>query len=333
MEMAKILDFNSERLVARVYTLNSKQYKDDVPVFFPSMYMNTGIITPPVINSTSLLFWGPDRQPFLLPIQLTVPNSYVEEGITRLSASPSFIDKLLSLKNVQGGEVLFRSLGNSYLFLKNLGDVEFGTSRLHRINLTSADGAFHSTTDRIRAEIPNSSFYFGPASTDSYEDLRTHFHLEIGETSNNSSELSETDNEKLLDQLMNDQLDNIELGEPSPKIVDIQMGHVFDETGSTVQDEVDGTELFSKQTMKKDSVETIEQLSKGGRKLFKTTDGTRTTTVDLSPNEASLSVERIVNGTTHSSKVGIDKDGNIVCSKDGVTYDLWQVLNWFYEER
>src|SRR4051812_21944292 len=86
MEMAKIIEYDKERLVARVYTMSSQQYRNDVPVFFPSMYLNTGSFSPPVKNSTSLLFWGPDRQPFLLPIQLTVPNITVTNGITKLNA-------------------------------------------------------------------------------------------------------------------------------------------------------------------------------------------------------------------------------------------------------
>lgn len=331
MEMAKIIDFNPERLVARVYTLNSKQYKDDVPVFFPSMFMNTGIITPPVINSTSMLFWGADRQPYLFPIQLTVPNHYVEDGITRLSASPGFIDKLLSLKNVEGGEILLRSLGNAYHFLKNNGDVELGTSRLHRIHLSAQDGALNLINDRIRAEVSNSNLYFGPASHDGYTDLRNHFRFQLGETADNSAELLTTDNEALLNDLMNDQLDNINL-QNTEKISDLQAGHVFDENGEIIQDSHDGTELFYRHVMKKDDTETVQQLSKGGRKLFTTTDGNRTTIVHVSPGEVSVSVDRVIDGDTYTSQIGIDNNGNIFCSKDGKTYDLWQMLNWFYQE-
>jgi hypothetical protein len=332
MEMAKIVHFNPERLVARVYTLTSKQYRDEVPVFFPSMYLNTGIITPPVVGSTSLLFWGPDRQPFLLPIQLTVPNRFVEEGISRLSASPGFMDKLLSLKNIQGGELLFRALGNSFLFLKNSGDVELGTSRLHRIHLSTQDGAFNLSNDRIRADVSNSHFYFGPKSEGNYNDLRNHFYFEMSETADNSAELATTDNEELLNNLMNDQLDTITL-QKEKKISVTQYGHVFDEEGELVVDASDGTELFHHQVMKKDEIQTVTQLSKGGRKLFSTTNGNRTTTVEISPEIALVSTDRMVNGKILTSEIGIDNNGNIFCAKDGKKYDLWEMLTWFYENR
>lgn len=331
MEMAKIINFDPERLVARVYTLTSRQYRDDVPVFFPSLFLNTGIISPPVKDSTSLLFWGANSQPFLLPIQLSVPNAYAQNSITKINASPSFMDKLLSLKNIQGGELLLRSLGGSYLFLKNLGDVEFGTSRQHTLSLSASDGSLNLTNDRIRADVANSHFYFGPVSRDSTSDMRNQFYFELGETADNSTELPTMSDDEVLTNVMNDSLETITL-QKTPKIAVTQMGHVFDEAGVIVQDSVDGSELFSQEKMTKDTVQTVEQLSKGGRKLFTTTDGQRTTSVDISPSEISINVNQTVNGAVQTTQIGIDPQGNIMCSKEGKTYNLWTLLQWFYEQ-
>jgi hypothetical protein len=335
MEMAKVLDFDADRLVARVYTLTSRQYRDDVPVFFSSLFLNTGIISPPVKDSTSILFWSAENQPYLLPIQLSVPNIYAENSTAKVNASPSFMDKLLSLKNIQGGELLLRSLGGSYLFLKNLGDVELGTSRQHKLSLSAIDGSLNLLNDRIRADVANSNFYFGPVSFASNDDMRNQLYFEMGETADNSETLPTMSDNDLLDDVMNDNLSGITL-QPTPKISVIQMGHVFDQNGVLVQDSKDGTELFSKQTMTKDNVQSVQQLSKGGRKLFTTTDGQRTTTVDVSPNEVNISVNQPAldgSGTIQTTQIGIDQQGNIICGKEGKTYDLWAVVKWFYEQR
>ena len=106
IELAKVIEYDSARQVARVYTMTSGQYKDDVPVHFPSLYQNSGIISPPVKDSTSMLIWGADRQPYLLPVQITTPAVQVNQGLTNINASPSLIDALLTLQNIKGGDCL-----------------------------------------------------------------------------------------------------------------------------------------------------------------------------------------------------------------------------------
>jgi hypothetical protein len=332
MEMAKIISYDKERLVARVYTISSQQYRDDVPIFFPSMYLNTGIISPPVIDSTSLLFWGPDRQPFLLPIQLTVPNVVVSNGVTKLNASPGFYDELLSLKNIQGGEHLIKSLGGAYLFLKNIGEVELGTSRLHRLTLSEKDGSLETVSERIRQEIGNSQFYFGPASMDSNVDTRTNLFFEMDETSNETSQLQTIDNNTLLENVLSENLDSVELVN-NPKIYTYQAGHVFDSEGQVEFDLHDGTELFEKKVMTKDNAARVEQLYKQGRKVIKTTLGDSETEIVVSHSEVIITQERVVDGVSKSTHIGINEAGNIVCAQDGKQYDLWPLLKWFYEQR
>ena len=165
LELAKVLKYDPERQVCRIYTLTSTQYKDDVPLYFSSLYQNTGVISPPVEGSTSMVLWGPDRQPFLLPVQITTPYIQVEKAVAKLNASPTIIDKMLTLQNIQGGEHLIRSLGGAYMFLKNLGDVELGTHRLHRL---SGDGRVpgfpHRQSETHLSGIPASGIFSGGAS-------------------------------------------------------------------------------------------------------------------------------------------------------------------------
>lgn len=332
IEMAKIINYDKERLVAKVYTINSQQYRDDVPVFFPSMYLNTGIISPPVIGSTSLLYWGPDRQPFLLPVQLTVPSVSVVNGVTKLNASPGLYDEILSLKNIQGGEHLLRSMGGAYLFLKNIGEIELGTSRLHRLTLSEKDGALDLVSQRIRAEVGNARFYFGPASIDSNVDNRTNFFLEIDENSDETSQMPTIDDNTLLDSVMNNKMDTINLV-PTPKIFTQQMVHVLGEEGVAETDEVDGTELFSKSELNKNGAIRTETLSKGGRKVIRTSLGGSQTDIIVSPSEVKIVQQRIVDGVNNSTHIGINSTGQIICSQNGAEYDLMPMLKWFYEER
>lgn len=333
MEMAKIIQYDSERLVAKVFTISSKQYKEDVPVFFPAMYLNTGIISPPVEGSTSLLFWGPDRQPFLLPIQLTIPNYTVQNGVSKINASPGFHNELLSLKNIQGGELLFRSLGGAYLFAKNLGDIELGTPRLHRFSISQKDGAADLHSERLRFDIANHRLYLGAASMDSNIDTRTHFYFDLEEQSSPTTLLTASDDDNtLLEKVLTDQLDTIALAD-NPKLLTYQMGHVFSEQGELEIDDFDGTELFSKKEITKGNVRRTHHISKGGREVIKTTDGSTETEVVISCKDVGISQQRLVDGVPKKTHIGIDSDGRIICGMDDKKYDLLHMLEWFYEQQ
>ncbi|MGG4438309.1 hypothetical protein AAXE64_27540 [Priestia megaterium] len=331
-EMAKIISYDRERLVARVFTLTSKQYRDDVPVLFPSMYFNTGIISPPMNETTAILFWGPERQAYLLPIQLTLPKIYSENGEMRLTASPGVIDEVLSLRNIQGGEHLIRSAGGAYAFFKNAGDVEIGTSLLHRFGLSQQTGEFELMADRIREEISNGRRYFGPASMDSHDDKRTFYYFEFEERTDTTEQIVAADEEEFLEKILKKDTGSIQFT-PKPRIYIQQMGHVFNETGETLSDDVDGAELFSKEEFAKDGVKQTKTLSKAGRKTILTQTSESQTTLSVSPEEVSVTLERIVGEGVKKTEIALTKDGKIVCGEDDKKYDLLPMLKWFYEER
>ena len=332
VEMAKVLDYDTEKMVASIFTLTSHQYKNDVPVFFSSMFLNTGIISPPVKHATVMILWGPDRQPYMLPSQYNLPNIEVNEGKANLNASPGYFDHLLSLKNIQGGEHLLRSLNGAYVFLKNLGDVEIGTSRLHRLSLIEKDGALDAVLERVRIDAANSYFYLGPASMDSKDDPRTHFYFEMDENAVESVKLEDLDDQALIDEVLKDSPQNIEVRERD-KFYKSQKGHVFDTNGSLEVDFNDGTELFSKEEMRKGDTIYTEELSKGARKVFKSTNGGVETEVILTPNKVEISrVESQAYGSSYTS-ISLNEKGQIMCGKDGEEFDIFPMLKWFYEQR
>ena len=331
IELAKVISYDSDRQVARVLTMTSNQYKDDVPVFFAALYQNTGIISPPVVNSTSMLLWGADRQPYLLPVQITTPAVQVDKGITNLNASPGIRDVLHTLKNLQGGEHVIRSLGGAYIFLKNLGDVELGTQRLHRLLLTEKDGAFDLAVERVRVDTGNSNFYLGPASMDSNVDPRTHLYFDLEEYSDESSKLVNTQDD-IFSQILSDGIDEIKY-EDKEKIFTRQQVHVFDQRGEIVSDDVDGSELFSEDVFAKGEFARVETLSKKGRKVIRTISENRQTEIAVS--SSSVSIDHIQSDSNGMQKTSfkIDEDGRVLLGKDGRDYDLLPMLRWFYEER
>lgn len=332
LELAKVLKYDPERQVCRIYTLTSTQYKDDVPLYFSSLYQNTGVISPPVEGSTSMVLWGPDRQPFLLPVQITTPYIQVEKAVAKLNASPTIIDKMLTLQNIQGGEHLIRSLGGAYMFLKNLGDVELGTHRLHRLSITEKDGALDIMTERIRWDVGCSRYYIGPASMDSNDDLRVHSYFEMEEFADEQNKLNTDDDEDLVNAVLNDQLDLVKIVD-NPKIYKSQKGHVFDTGGFLEYDSEDGSELFAKEEFAKDGVQHIEQLSKAGRKVYRTTEPGREIEVFFDAEEAGIRMKRVEQGLWKHTGVHFDRWGGIIVEQDDKQYDLMEVLRWFYEDR
>lgn len=332
IEQAKIINYDGERQVARVWTLTSNQYKDDVPVFFPSVFANTGIISPPVKDSTSMLVWGADRQPFLLPIQINTPNVQVKKGLTHLNASPGLADVLYTLKNIEGGEHILRSLGGAYIFLKNLGDVEIGTPGLHRLSLSEKDGALDIAIERIRLDTGNSRLYIGPASMDSNIDPRSHFYFELEEFTDEASKITGVSNEEMVNKVLDDSIDEIDL-QDNPKIYKNQKGHVFSTDGQVKLDEEDGTELFSEEQFEKDSVEHRETLSKGGRKTFSTKTANGKSIISFSDDGIEITYSNTTNSFLRQSHIRIDREGTIWCGRDGTEYDLIGILEWAQSQR
>lgn len=331
LEMAKILSYDSKRLVANVYTMNSNLAVNNVPVLFPSMNLNNGIISPPAINSTSLLFWGPERQPFLLPMQISVPNISVQNGVQSISASPSYADALLTLEHIQPGEQLIRSTGGTYLLLKNNEQLELGTSSLHRFSLNGSNGSMESIIERMNFGIGTNQFYLGPASMDDNTDTRTHFYFNLKETTDETNLLPSIDDTTLLDQTLNQNTDYIALTD-IPSIMTSQMSHVFDANGNLVKDDQDETDLFSQKVITKNDVTLTEQTSKGGRKYVKTENSNGSMEISFTPTDASITRKTTVDGIQKTTHIEITNDGKIICGDETATYDLLPMLEWFYTQ-
>lgn len=331
LEMAKIVSYDQQNLVANVYTINSNLSVKNVPILFPAMNLNNGIITPPAIGSTSLLFWGPDRQPFLLPMQLNIPNVSVQNGVQQVTVSPGYSDALFTLENILPGEILFRSSGGAYLFLKNNGQLELGTSSLHRFTLNEANGSMESIVERMNFGIGTNQIYLGPASIDNNTDTRTHFYFDLKETTDATELLPLMDDTTLLDQALNKNTDYITLTD-IPSLMTSQMGHVFDANNNLVTDNQDGTDLFSRQIITKEDVTITEQTSKGGRKFIKTENSEGSMEVSFSPTDASVTKQTTVDGITKTTHIEITSDGKILCGDETGTYDLLPMLKWFYTQ-
>lgn len=329
LEMVKVISYDQKKMVANVYTMTSNLAVNNVPVLFSALNLNNGIIAPPAINSTSMLFWGPDRQPFLLPIQLNVPNITVQNGVQQIDASPSPTDALLTLENIQPGETMIRSLGGAYMFVKNNGELELGTSSLHRLSLNEANGSLNALIERVNFDIGTNQLYFGPASMDDNSDTRTHFYFNIKETTDETDLLPSIDDTTLLDQVLNQNTDYIALTDAQP-IMTSQMGHVFDSNNHVVTDDQDGTELFSQKIITKNDVTITEQISKGGRVYVKSASSSGTMETSFTPTDAKITRTTTVDGVVKTTHIEVTSDGKIMCGDETSTYDLLPMLKWFY---
>ena len=328
IEFAKVIEYDPERMVVRLYTMTSRQYLDDVLLLFPSMYQNTGIISPPAINSTGILIWGAERQPYLLPVQYTIPKVTIEESRRIMNASPGMINELLTLKNVQPGEHLIRSLAGSYVYAKNTGDVEMGTPQLYRLSLSAKDGSLSSAIERVHMNVGGNLFYFGPVSPQDNTDTRTRQFMRMYEHTDESQFLpEEVDDNSLLENALNGNILSVELEEKEPIFV-TQKGHVFTNEEDIVFDEIDDTELFQEDIMQKDGAYMIERLSKGGRKSYRFGSDGNVTEVSFSPSRVDITQ---MNGT-EAVNLSV-ANGQVLIRQGEEEYDLLPMLKWFYEQR
>ena len=245
-----------------------------------------------------------------------------------MNASPGVIDELLTLKNIQAGEHLIKSLNGAYTYIKNNGDVEIGTPKLHRLHLSSKDGALFTATERIKASVGGNHLYLGPLSPLDNEDTRTHQIFRMYEHTDESQFLEHEDDDVILDKVLNNEMSTLEVKDTNP-IYLTQRGHVLSEHGDVKEDEVDGTELFQEDIMSKEDVTVIERLSKGGRRSFRSSSGGQVTEVSFSPSSVEIAQE-----TESGSKVEmVMADGTMRIKTGDKEYDLLPMLKWFYEER
>jgi hypothetical protein len=257
-EPCTILAYNPDTMLAQVSATNSKQVKDNVPVLFPAMYLNSGIIAPPMKQSIGLLFWGSENQPFLIP-GFFLPPAYQSNGIDRLfSASPKRIDSTYDLSAVEGGEILMRSYGGAYVFLKNLDEIEFGTSKLHRISLHGSDGLFETIVERKVEDIAGYRSYNGPVSSTNPDQI---VKVEIDDTLPQWN--GTLDDKSMIEEIISGGSNVNNEAEFSP-LYESQTGNVYDGT-SKKSSSVDGAELFFRALLGREATRNLSfDISKEG---------------------------------------------------------------------
>ena len=172
-EPCRIVSFDSKTLMATTYGIRSKSVKKNVIVMFPSMYMNTGIISFPVKDSVGVNFIGVDNETYFMPAQFFPPIKETKNSSVSSNASPSQFDELLSLENLEPGEHLIRALGGSQIYVRNTGEIEIATSKMHRLSLNELEGSLETIVERTRQQIGHSEFFNGSYdpknSDDSFE--------------------------------------------------------------------------------------------------------------------------------------------------------------------
>lgn len=318
-EPCKIVEYQPEKLTARVFFLNSKQHKDDVLVLFPSLFLNTGIIAPPVKDSTALAFWGADKVPYVLPAQFILPKMNPKNGITKPNASPGQIDRSFDLSNVESGEVLLRCLGGSFIHLKNFGEIELGTPKLHRLSLFEHDGKLETSVERTDSLISGYSSYNGPYVTSEHVETNDHhIKIELDDKTPDWSVVGDADDKLLLQNLSNEVLSEEYL--TSNPIWFFQMGNVFDNNDSKVTSSVDGAELFMKADLKDKAgnLRSTTEISKNGSFLHSVKNGGEETIIEVDSNTASVKA----NGT--EMHIG---DGDITYKLGGKAYSMNEIIS------
>lgn len=160
-EPCRVVSFDPKTLLATVYGIRTKQMKKNVVVLFPSLFLNTGIISFPVKNSTGLIFVGADNESYMVSGQYTLPSKEAENSVMKSNAAPSQYDELLSLENIEPGEHLIRSLGGAQVYARNTGEVEIATGKMHRLSLNELEGTLEQVFERIKENIGYSEKFDG----------------------------------------------------------------------------------------------------------------------------------------------------------------------------
>lgn len=173
-ESCRVMEFDTKTLMAKVRGIRSKSVKKNVIVLFPSMYLNTGHISFPVKDSVGLCFVGVDNESYMLPAQFFPPIKESERGVVKSNASPSQFDELLSLENLEPGEQLLRSLSGAQVYIRNTGEVEIATSKMHRLSLNELEGALEVVIERKREHIGFSEHFDGAYDPKEGDDSTDH---------------------------------------------------------------------------------------------------------------------------------------------------------------
>lgn len=325
-EPCKIIDYYPDKLVVDVFCINSKQKREKVILLFPSLFLNAGIFSPPVKNSTGLLFWGPDKQSFLLPAQYMMPNFIVQkDGTMDVNASPNQVDKAFDLANVEPGEHVIRAMGGSYFYLKNAGDIEFGTPKLHKFSLNSKDGVLGIVVEAVEQKINSFQYYNGvykpkDINGDKYNQNH-HISIKSSDKILDVDDLIKVSDREMVKQILNDDIEIPVLPEED-YVWDLQMLNVFDGNDEKLKG-TDGEELFLLSNLyKKDEIRCkLEVTKKGNIDL-----STKGSVVINSAESISVTATEAIQLKTAGATLLIQPDGDIVWNNGKKTYTFNQII-------
>src|SRR5690606_26717000 len=117
---------------------------------------------------------GVDSETYLLPAQFLPPVKETKNSTVSSNSSPGQFDELMSLENVEPGEVLIRSLGGAQVYVRNTGEVELATSKMHRLSLSELEGAMELVVEKKREQIGYSEFHNGVHDPNLSDDSNEH---------------------------------------------------------------------------------------------------------------------------------------------------------------
>ena len=259
-EPCKITHVDTKRNMATVYGTVSKQTREDVPILFPSLFMNTGVIAFPSNDSTGLLLWGQDKQAFLLPAQFIIPTMNASGNKVHPDASPGQFDKVYSLENMEAGEILLKALGGCYVMLRNVGEIALSTPKLHKVTLAEKDGRLETVVERTSANISGFKMYNGPKGNDH------HITFEIDDQAP-KWETGEVLTKDMIMELINSEGDLAAMIGYAERIPNVkaQFMNVYDETDRKKKSDLDNSDLLGEIEIRENGVlQSRMQLSKEG---------------------------------------------------------------------
>lgn len=277
-EPCLIIRYDPEYVTAYVYCLTSQQYRENVPVLFPSMAFNRGMISPPAAQSTGLLFWGADRQAFLMPAQF-IPSSYIQkDGRPVKTGSPSLIDNSFTLRNIEGGEHHISSLNGAFMHVKNIGDIELGTPSAYLFRLSESQKSAELVCPRFHQKHRG----YEKLHTSSIHDLPV-----LTEKMYPPRQLAEENSDMLLQAALNGTFMDVVSESGDPYWVR-EVGKIA-ENGVAQTSDVDGSALFKREVLKKNNqVVSHQEVSEKGSVYHQLSDDRYDTELTITPGRITM---------------------------------------------
>lgn len=344
-EPCRIEEVNMKTLMAKIYGTRSKQTKENVIILFPSLFMNSGIISVPAIKSFGLSFVGSDNETYLVPGQFIPPKKNVQNNKIKSNGSPAQYDKLLTLENIEPGEHLIKSLSGAQVYLRNTGEIELSTSKLHRLSLSEIDGALEVLLERERKYIGFYEYYNGAYEENVEEDSTFHH---IRETIYEKIPIWESDNAlsdsqiKMIADAEGDISSFFPLIRPVYNLYEMQKANVFDHQGKKKKSLVDDGELYSEEFWRNSEgkMRVHQSYSKEGALRRVSLDSDTEENVEIIHERDNFSVTlsnpelvsrfEIKKDRTllqvKDTKISIEKDGDIEIDLEGDVYSFKELI-------